>query len=46
VEIVAKGDVIMECVLRDGSVSSVHVCDVLHVSELRHRLISWRTLRT
>jgi len=31
IEIVGKGDVIMECVLRDGSVSSFCVCDVLQI---------------
>jgi len=45
-EIVGKGNVIMECVLRDGSVSSFRVCDVLHVPMLGHSLISWRKLRT
>jgi len=45
-EIEGKGDVIMECVLRDGSVSSFRVCDVLHVPKLGHPLISWRKLRT
>jgi len=38
--------VIMQCVLRDGSVSSFSVCDVLHVPKLGHPLISWRRLRT
>jgi len=45
-EIVGKGEVIMECVLRDRSVSSVCVCDVLHVPKLWHPLISWRKVRT
>jgi hypothetical protein len=45
-EIEGKGDVIMECVLRDGSVSSFRVCDVLYVPKLGHPLISWRKLRT
>jgi hypothetical protein len=45
-EIEGKGDGIMECVLRDGSVSSFRVCDVLHVPKLGHPLISWRKLRT
>jgi len=45
-EIVGKGDVIMECVLGDESVSSFRVCDVLHVPKLGHFLISWRKLRT
>jgi len=45
-EIEGKGDVIMECVLRDGSVSSFRVCDILHVPKLGHSLISWRKLRT
>jgi len=39
-EIEGKGDVIMECVLRDGSVSSFRVCDVLYVPKLGHPLIS------
>jgi len=41
-EIVGKGDVVIECVLRNGSVSSFCVCDVLHVPKLGHPLISWR----
>jgi len=45
-EIEGKGDVVMECVRRDGSVSSFRVCDVLHVPKLGHPLISWRKLRT
>jgi hypothetical protein len=45
-EMEGKGDVIMECVLRDGSVSSFRVCDVLHIPKLGHPLISWRKLRT
>ena len=45
-EIEGKGTVIMECVLRDGSVSSFRVCDVLHVPKLGHPLILWRKLRT
>jgi len=44
-EIVGKGDVIMNGVLRDGSVSSFRVLNVLHVSDLAHALISWRKLR-
>jgi len=44
-EIVAKGDVVMDCVLRDGSVSSFCVLGVLHVPDLAHPLISWRKLR-
>jgi len=44
--IVGKGDVIMECVLRNGSVSSFCVCDVLHIPKLGYPLISWRKLRT
>jgi len=43
-EIVGKGDVVMDCVLRDGSVSSFCVRDVLHVPDLAHPLISWRKL--
>jgi len=43
-EIVGKGDVIMECVLKNGSVSSFRVWDVLHVPKLGHPLISWRKL--
>jgi len=46
IEIEGKGDLIMECVLRDGSVSSFRVCDGLHVPKLGHPLISWRKLRT
>jgi len=45
-EIVGKGDVIMECVPRDGSVSSFRICAVLLVSKVGHPLISWRKLRT
>jgi len=44
-EIVGKGDVVMDCVLRDGSVSSFCVWGVLHVPDLAHPLISWRKLR-
>jgi len=43
-EIVGKGDVVMDCVLRDGSVSSFCVRGVLHVPDLAHPLISWRKL--
>jgi len=45
-KIVGKGDVIMECVIRSGEVSSFRICNILHVSKLRHPLISWRKLRT
>jgi len=45
-ESVGKEDVIMECVLRDESVSSFRVSDVWHVPKLGHHLISWRKLRT
>jgi len=44
-EIVGKGGVVMDCVLRDGSVSSFCVRGVLHVPTLAHPLISWRKLR-
>jgi len=44
-EIVGKGDVVMDCVLRDGSVSSFCVRGVLHIPHLAHPLISWRKLR-
>jgi len=44
-EIVGKGDVVMDCVLRDGSVSSFCVRGVLQVPDLAHPLISWRKLR-
>jgi len=44
-EIVGKGDVIMDCVLRDGLVSSFCVLNVLHVPDVAHPLISWRKLR-
>jgi len=44
-EIVGKGDVVMDCVLRYGSVSSFCVRGVLHVPDLAHPLISWRKLR-
>ena len=43
-EIVGRGDVVMDCVLRDGSVSSFCVRGVLHVPDLAHPLISWRKL--
>jgi len=43
-EIVGKGDVVMDCVLRDGSVSSFCVRGVLHVPDLAHPLVSWRKL--
>jgi hypothetical protein len=45
-EIVGKRDVVLECVLWDGSVSSFCVCDVLRIAKLGHPLISWRKLRT
>jgi len=45
-EIVGKGDVILECIFMDGSVSSFCVCGVLHGPELEHPLISWRKSRT
>jgi len=44
-EIAGEGDVMMDCVLRDGSVSSFCVQGVLHVPDLAHPLISWRKLR-
>jgi len=44
-EIVGKADVVMDCVLRDGSVSSFCVRGVLHVPDLAYPLISWRKLR-
>jgi len=44
-ENVGKGDVVMDCVLRDGSVSSFCVRGVLHFPDLAHPLISWRKLR-
>jgi len=44
-EIVGKGDVVVDCVLRDGSVSPFCVWGVLHVPGLAHPLISWRKLR-
>jgi len=43
-EIAGKGDVVMDCVRRDGSVSSFCVRGVLHVPGLSHPLISWRKL--
>jgi len=45
-ENVGNGDVIMDCVLRDGSVSSFRVFDVSHVPMLGHPLISRRKSRT
>jgi len=44
-EIVGKGDVLMDCDLRDGLVSFFCVRSVLHVPGLAHPLISWRKLR-
>jgi len=44
-ETVGQGDVVMDCVVRDGSVSSFCVRGVLHVPDLAHPLISWRKLR-
>ena len=35
-----------DCVLRDGSVSTFRVLNVVHVSMLGHPMISWRKLRT
>jgi len=43
-EIVGKGDIVMDCVLRDGS-RSFCVRGVLHVPDLPHPLISSRKLR-
>jgi len=42
IQIVGKGDVEIDCVLRDGSVSSFSVRGVLHVPGLAHPFISWR----
>lgn len=36
----------MECVLRDGSVSSFRILDVFHVSRLGYPFISWSELKT
>jgi len=44
-EIVGRGDVVMDCVLRDRSVSSFCVRGVLPVPDLAHPLISWRKLQ-
>jgi len=43
-KIVGKGDVVMDCVPRDGSVSSFCVRGILHVPDLAHPLIPWRKL--
>jgi len=43
--IVGKGDVVIDCILKDGSVSSCCVGGVLHDPDLAHLLISWRKLR-
>jgi len=45
IEIVGKGHVVMDCVLRDGLASSFCVRGILHVPDLAHPLISWRKLR-
>jgi hypothetical protein len=45
-DIVSKGDVIMECILRDELVSSFHVCNVLHIPKLEHAVTLWRKLQT
>jgi len=45
-EIVGKGDEMVDVVLRDGSVSAFRVCDVLQVLKLGCPLISWRKLRS
>jgi len=42
--IVGKGDVMMDSVLRNGSVSSFLVRHALHIPDLAHPLISWREL--
>jgi len=39
-----KGEVIMGCVLRNGSVITLRVLNVLHVPDLAHPLISWTKL--
>jgi len=41
-EIVGKGDLVIDCGLRDGSVSSFCVRGVLLVPDLARPLISWR----
>jgi len=40
-----QGDLILDCVLRDGSVSSFRVLNVFHLPTLAHPLISWWKLR-
>jgi hypothetical protein len=39
-----KGTVVMDCVLKDGSVSSFRIHDVLFVPQLDRPLVSWRVL--
>ena len=43
--IFGRGDVLMDCVLRDGSVFSFCIRGVLQFPGLAHLLISWRKLR-
>ena len=40
-----KGAVVMDCVLKDGSVSSFRVRDVLFVPELERPLLSWKKIQ-
>jgi hypothetical protein len=44
-EIKGKGDIVMDCVLRNGSVCTFRIHDVLYVPQLGKALISWRKLR-
>ena len=43
-EIKGKGSVLLDCALRDGSVSSVRLNDILFVLKLDRPLISWSKL--
>jgi hypothetical protein len=44
-EIKGKGDIVMDCALKDGSISAFRIHDVLFVPSLGKALISWRKLR-
>jgi len=45
IEIMGKGDVIMDRILRDGLVSFFRVLNVLEIPDMAHPLISWRKLQ-
>ena len=44
-EVKGKGSVVMDCVLKDGSVSSFQIYNVLYVPDLVRPLFSWRKIK-